>query len=202
MIKVGITGGIGSGKTTLCKVWERLGARIVYADTLAKHLMETDAGLHARIRKEFGSRAYHADGSLNRKWLAEQAFEHGRVEVLNELVHPVVFREIDRVETQARQEEVPLFAREAALLLDQGRPPGLDYIVVVSAPENRRAERVAERDAITPQQVRRRMERQMAPSEMEKYADIVVPNTGSLEELCKRAEVLYADLVSTDSCKD
>lgn len=202
MIRVGITGGIGSGKTSLCKVWEELGARVIYADTLARELMQTDPELVAGIRKEFGSRAYYADGSLNRAWLAKQAFERGRVAVLNELVHPVVFREIDRAETQAREQGAALFAREAALLLDRGRPPGLDCIVVVTAPENSRAERVAQRDATTQQQVRRRMDRQMHPSEMEKYADVVVRNTGTLEQLRKRAEALYTELVSAKTGND
>jgi len=91
MIKVGVTGGIGSGKTTLCEEWEKLGAFVVYADDLAKEIMVKDKLLVAKIKSIFGEESYFSDGSLNRSYLAKEAFENNRVDELNKIVHPVLW---------------------------------------------------------------------------------------------------------------
>ena len=95
MIRVGVTGGIGSGKTTLCKEWEKLGAFVVYADDLAKKLMVEDEELVKKIKSTFGDKAYDEYGSLNRQYLAQEAFEKGRVNELNNLVHPVLWKKVE-----------------------------------------------------------------------------------------------------------
>jgi dephospho-CoA kinase len=93
MIKVGLTGGIGSGKSAVAKIWEDLGAFPLYADDLAKKIMTEDPDVKSEIKKIFGDESYNKDGALNRPYLAKEAFEKGRVEDLNAVVHPVVYRE-------------------------------------------------------------------------------------------------------------
>ena len=90
MISVGITGGIGSGKTTVASIWESLGATVVYADDLAKQLMQTDPDLKRKLSETFGEETYHSDGSLNKPHLIKEAFHKNRVEELNSIVHPAI----------------------------------------------------------------------------------------------------------------
>ena len=198
MIRIGVTGGIGSGKTTLCSVWERLGARVVYADALAKSLMTSDTELREQIMSTFGEDAYHPDGSLQRKVLARIAFEEGRVEELNDLVHPVVYRKLEELEKKAKEEGVPVFVCESALLLDRGRPDNLDAVIMISAPEDIRVERVTQRDQSDPEQVQERIRKQKDFSQLAPLADIIVSNDDTKELLEKKAEVIYNELRSAD----
>ncbi len=194
MIRIGITGGIGSGKTTVCSVWERMGARVVYADALAKTLMVRNPGLREQIVDAFGQKVYDADGTLNRSYLAQKAFEEGRVEELNRMVHPIVYRELEKLEEEARSEGLPMFVREAALLLDDGRPDNLEAVIMVTAPEEERIERVVQRDQTDEQRVRERIAKQKDFSELEPLADLIIINDGNKEQLEKKAEVIYLEL--------
>lgn len=201
MIRIGITGGIGSGKTTVCSVWERMGARVIYADALAKSLMVEDPDLREQLIEEFGEGVYHPDGSLNRDKLAHQAFEEGRVEKLNQMVHPVVYRELEKLEDQARKEGIDVFVRESALLLDQGRPENVDAVIIVTAPEKDRIERVVQRDQNDEQQVRERIRNQKDFSQLTEWADLVIDNSESKEKLEKKAEAIYRELASPEEAK-
>ncbi|MDG5766635.1 dephospho-CoA kinase [Balneolales bacterium ANBcel1] len=194
MLRIGITGGIGSGKTTVCRVWERLGAHVIYADDLAKSLMVNDPELKQQLVEAFGEEVYLEDGSLDRHRLSVKAFGEGRVEELNRLVHPVVCREIDRIEEEARKEGTTIAVREAALLLDKGRPEVLDAVILVTAPEEERIRRVSKRDQSDEKQVRERMQRQKLESDMRPYADLVIENNGSRELLEEKADVIFREL--------
>lgn len=192
---VGITGGIGSGKTTVCQMWQELGAEVMYADSEAKLLMETDPVLVEEIKKKFGKHAYTAQGKLNREFLSQEAFQNNRVEELNQLVHPAVWRETDRRMAEARRKGVKLFVKEAALLLKNGRPENIDLIVVVTAPEYVRIKRVAHRDNLTTEQVKSRITRQMSQDEIVKFADIVLENDSDEETFRRQAHELYHELI-------
>lgn len=195
MIKVGITGGIGSGKTAFCKEWERLGAFVLYADDFAKQLMQEDAELKEKIKSTFGNKAYDADGQLNRAFLAKEAFQKGRVEELNKLVHPVLWDRIDTVAEQKKQEGVKVFAKEAAILLNHGRPEELDYVIIVMADEEERIKRTADRDEATRQQVKDRVDKQPDFESLLHLADYVVLNNNTLDDLKQKAEKIYNQLV-------
>ncbi|TVQ11250.1 MAG: dephospho-CoA kinase [Balneolaceae bacterium] len=197
MIKVGLTGGIGSGKTTVARQWEKLGARVVYADSLAKELMATDRQLKNQIIDAFGEQSYHHDGSLNRTYLSEQAFGSGRVEELNRLVHPAVYKKTDELMQEAMASGYPVFVKEAALLLKNGRPENLDYIVVVTAPEDVRVRRVAARDNTPESEVRARIRNQQTEQELISFSDHVIVNDRDimhLEEGARRVFSLLAEL--------
>jgi len=201
MIRIGITGGIGSGKTTVSSVWERMGARVVYADALAKSLMVRDKELRSQIVEAFGEDAYKPDGTLDRKKLSKMAFEEGKVSELNRLVHPVVYRELEKLEQEAEKEGVAMFVREAALLLDNGRPENLDAVILVTAPEEQRIERVMQRDQADEKHVRDRINKQKDFSELSSLADLVITNDESKEKLEKKAEIIYKELIALEAGK-
>ncbi|MEQ9279278.1 MAG: dephospho-CoA kinase [Balneola sp.] len=194
MIRVGVTGGIGSGKTTLCKEWERLGAFVVYADDLAKKLMVEDEELVKNIKSVFGDEAYHSDEALNREYLAQEAFEKGRVLELNRLVHPVLWKKVEEISAQKEREGVDVFVKEAAILLQNGRPEDLDYVVLVEADEQQRTERVVERDNSDRKKVEGRISAQQDFSTLRDLADFVVTNDEGVTELKEKAGSLLKEI--------
>lgn len=191
MVTVGITGGIGSGKSTVCRIWSELGAEVLDADQLAKTLMTDSPEIRERIIEEFGQDAYGSDGALNRAFLAREAFEKGRVELLNSIVHPVVKRETRRLIEEARKQGVEMYVKEAALLLDAGRPEEFDFIVLVTAGEDQRVRWVVERDQTESEAVRDRISRQKPTEELLPLSDFVIENDGSLQRLRERSTELY-----------
>jgi len=194
MIKVGVTGGIGSGKTTLCKEWEKMGAFVVYADDLAKKIMVEDEQLILSIKSVFGDEAYHADGSLNRSYLANEAFEKGRVEELNDLVHPALWNAVDEIAKEKEQEGVEVFVKEAAILLKNGRPKDLDVVVLVLLDMNERMERVIKRDNTEKEKVLDRISKQQDFSSLSHLSDFELHNTGSLANLKDEARNLLEQI--------
>lgn len=198
MVSAGITGGIGSGKTRVCEVWKSMGAFVLNADDLAKRIMVEDEDVIAEIRQAFGTEAYHKDGTLNRAYLAREAFEKGRVEELNAIVHPRIPAKSGEIKEEAGKEGHNLFVYEAALLFENLRPGFLDYIVLVRADEDKRVKRVQQRDGVPEEKVRERMEKQQNFSQLQDRADFVIFNNGTLRELKEQAEKLYWDLVEQD----
>ncbi|SFC48262.1 dephospho-CoA kinase [Parapedobacter composti] len=175
-LKVGITGGIGSGKSVVCRIFGILGIPVFDADTEAKRLMVTDDGLVEAIQEAFGSEAYHRDGSLNRGYLAAKVFgDAAQLNRLNALVHPVV---IQAGETWTISQKAPYTIKEAALMFESGSFKLNRYNILVTAPEEVRIARVMERDNITAEQVRARMARQWTDDAKMKLADFVIVNDG------------------------
>jgi dephospho-CoA kinase len=174
MLKVGITGGIGSGKTTVCKIFELLGIPVFYADQAAKELMQHDEGLKLKLRKKFGTDTYHPDGSINRTYLANIVFkDEAQLEALNAIVHPAVFSAFDQ---WLSKQSAKYVVKEAALLFESGSHQLCDFNVLVQAPEEIRIERVMKRDQITKEQVMGRIAQQMSDEEKSKLADHLLMN--------------------------
>lgn len=177
MQHLGITGGIGSGKTTVCKIFETLGIPIYYADDRAKFLMSHDPNLIMGIIELFGQEAYLEPQVLNRAHIAQVAFnDKDKLTQLNALVHPAVAR--DGLEWQAAQYDVPYTLKEAALLYESGSYRSLDKIIVVTAPLKLRIERVMARDGAKREEVEARIAKQMPESEKVNMADFVIYNDG------------------------
>ncbi len=192
MTTLGVTGGIGSGKTTVCGFLEEKGARVFYADIEAKRLMREDTGVRAAIVDEFGVEAYREDDALNREYLAEQVFgDAGRVEQLNAIVHPHVFDAFEAAKERAIDEEVSLLVHEAALLFEAGGDEHVDVTAAVVAPEADRIARVTARDDVSPGQVRARMQHQLSQDELRGRADHVLENDGTLNDLRQKSTELY-----------
>ncbi len=177
MQHLGITGGIGSGKTTVCKIFETLGIPIYYADDRAKYLMSHDPTLIAGIIDLFGPEAYLEPHLLNRTHIAQVAFnDKDKLAQLNALVHPAVGR--DGLEWQAAQHDVPYTLKEAALLYESGSYRSLDKIIVVTAPLELRIERVMARDGAKREEIEARISKQMPEAEKVNLADFVIYNDG------------------------
>ena len=195
MIIVGVTGAIGSGKTTLCKVWEELGAKVVYADNLAKELMVNDAELRSELISTFGEKTFAPDGSLNREHLIREAFDKGRVQKLNEIVHPKVSQSFKKICKNYSKQGGEMIVEEAALLLNNGRPEIFDTIVIVKSEREKRLERVTRRDQVTVEEVIARAERQPDFNQLNHLADYIIENNGSLSGLKKKSKDLYNKLI-------
>lgn len=196
MTTLGLTGGIGSGKTTVCGFLDEQGARVFYADVEAKRLMQEDETARAEIVDAFGKEAYREDGSLNRAYLAERVFgDPDRLERLNAIVHPRVFDAFSAAEDRAEEEGVSLLVLEAALLFEAGGDAHVDGTAAVVAPDADRIERVVTRDDVSPDQVRARMEHQLSQDELRRRADYVIENDGSLDDLRRKSVDLYWSVV-------
>ena len=187
MIKIGLTGGIGSGKTMVAKIFETLGIPVYYADAAARRLMNTDKTLKAAILKNFGADSYKND-ELDRKYLASVVFnDKEKLDLLNSLTHPVTI--LDAGQWIDRQ-TAPYIIKEAALLFESGAAGHLDYIIGVYAPEDTRIKRVIKRDNLPEEDVRKRISRQMDEEAKMKLCDFVIINN---EEQLVMPQVLELD---------
>jgi dephospho-CoA kinase len=196
VIKVGITGGIGSGKTTVCKMFEALGIPVYYADDRAKYLMQHEHHLIDEIKKNFGAEVY-ANGTLNRKVLAEKVFNNkSKLEALNALVHPAVFHDADTWMEEQKQKKLPYSLKEAALLVETGSYKDLDKLIVVTAPLEKRMKRVSQRDSIEMEEVMARVRNQLPEVKKVKLADFVIKNDKDLEHLQKQVNKIHTQLMA------
>ncbi|GAA4340261.1 dephospho-CoA kinase [Mucilaginibacter gynuensis] len=179
MLKVGLTGNIGSGKTTVAQIFEVLGIPVFYSDTEAKAVMTTDAELIAGIKETFGEASYFEDGSLNRKHISGLVFNNpSELAKLNALVHPAVFRAFDARILQF-EGKVPYIIKEAAILFESGSYKDCDATVLVTAPLETRIQRVMQRDNLQHDEVLNRDARQFLEAEKLKMANEVIVNDDS-----------------------
>lgn len=174
-ILIGITGGIGTGKSLVTKIFQTLGAPVYDADSRAKRVMTTDGILIEQIKKEFGNLSYDGE-NLNRAYLAQEVFSNPeKLKKLNALVHPRVGLDFTNWVNTLRHQ--PYVVKEAALMVESGSHQGLNYLVVVTAPKEMRVERVLKRD---PQRSREEiiniMKNQLPEEEKQKLADFIITN--------------------------
>jgi len=173
MLKIGLTGGIGSGKTTIAKIFELLNVPVYYADEASKRLYHTDKGLITDIKKHFGEDIY-TNEQLNRSKLAALVFnDPDKLELLNQLVHPPTIRD---AEEWMQKQTAPYVIKEAALLFESGSASGLDYIIGVQAPSHYRIKRVMERDGVKREDVIGRANRQIDEEIKMRLCDFVIVN--------------------------
>ncbi len=174
MLKIGLTGGIGSGKTTVAKVFETLGIPVYYADAAAKRLLNTNDTVKDAVIKHFGHEVYK-NGELDRKYLAGIVFNSKeKLELLNSLTHPAVIADAD--EWMQQQKDVPYIIKEAALLFESGAAAKLDYVIGVYAPHHVRVQRVMDRDGLSKEDVAKRISRQLDEEIKIKRCDFVITN--------------------------
>ncbi|HLK30658.1 MAG TPA: dephospho-CoA kinase [Puia sp.] len=173
MLKIGLTGGIGSGKSTVAKIFEVLGIPMYYADDAAKRLMNEDDNLKKEIIKNFGEESY-INGKLNRAYISSIVFNNkDKIELLNSLTHPAVMHDSER---WMKEQTAPYAIREAALIFESGINKHLDYVIGVSSPEELRIERTMKRDHVSREEVQKRMKNQMNEDEKMKLCDFVIYN--------------------------
>jgi dephospho-CoA kinase len=173
MLKVGLTGGIGSGKSVVAEIFHVLGIPVFDADTAAREIMEKDAALVSRIKAEFGEDVYTGN-MLNRKRLAEKVFvDPFQLEKLNALVHPAA---IQAGVEWADKQQAPYVIKEAALMFEAGSAFNLPYVIGVTAPKSLRIQRVIERSKLTREEVLARMSRQIDERIKMRLCDFVIVN--------------------------
>lgn len=191
MIRIGLTGGIGSGKSTVCRIFDELGAQCYDCDSRAKWLMQNNEALREELVALFGAEVYGADGLLDRARLATEVFGNSeRLAALNGAVHPAVGRDWERWCAERKAEGVAYAIMESAILFDCGFDSKVDRTVTVSAPEELRIERAVARDNAPAEVIRRRIEAQMSDVEREARADYTIVNT-DLEEVRKQVAELH-----------
>jgi dephospho-CoA kinase len=173
MLKIGLTGGIGSGKTTVAQVFELLGIPVYYADAASRRLYHTDPELMQQIKSNFGEDMYEHN-QLNREKMAAVVFsDPEKLELLNRLVHPPTIRDAEK---WMMEQNTHYIIKEAALLFESGSAAGLDYIIGVQAPVHLRIKRVMDRDGVSREEVQRRMNRQIDDNIKIRLCDFVIRN--------------------------
>lgn len=194
MLKIGITGGIGSGKSTVCRIFATLGIPIYYADIRAKELMISDSDVIHQIKNLFGENAYDESGHLNRKVIAEQAFQNKNLlQQLNAIVHPAVFR--DTLEWYQTHHDKAYTLYEAAIMFESGSYKFLDKVITVFAPLEDRIARTVKRDNISREEVLERIDKQMPEEEKMKRADYIIYNDHS-QPLIEQVLTIHQQLIS------
>jgi len=176
MLKVGLTGGIGSGKSFIAKVFEAMGIPVFYADTQAHKLMETDDALRKGIQETFGNHLYQRR-SLNRQALAKIVFaDKSKLQELNALVHPAVHRAFAEWTKNQEQYGAPYVIEEAAILFESGAYKNMDKIIAIAASEAVRIKRVMDRDNVEEEHVKARMRNQWTDDQRIEQSDFIIYN--------------------------
>jgi len=205
LLKVGLTGGIASGKSVVGEMLATLGAHLIQADHIAHELMQPGQAVYDEVVQHFGKAILNPDGSVNRPKLAEAAFgqpEQGgatRVQELNQIVHPAVIRRQDEwMADMGRHDPHAIAVVEAALIIEAGAAERFDRLIVVTCSEEQRVRRYAERLKIDTEQARREVQRRMAAqlpdSAKITRADYVIDNAGSLDATQAQVQRLYPTL--------
>ncbi|MEP7170921.1 MAG: dephospho-CoA kinase [Bacteroidota bacterium] len=175
MLKIGVTGGIGSGKSTVCKIFSQLGIPIYYADIEARKLMHSDEELISNLKKEIGEKIYDEFNLLNRKVFAEIIFNNpDAYEKANSFIHPAVKKDFEN--WIMKNNSATYAIEEAAILFESGANKNMDYVITVSAPEEIRFRRVMLRDDLSEDFVRRISKNQMNEKEKIKLSDFEIVN--------------------------
>ncbi|MDF1576191.1 MAG: dephospho-CoA kinase [Bacteroidales bacterium] len=196
MFIVGITGGIGSGKSLVCSILNKFGVPVYSADAEARRLMNTDSNIRSAILQIFGERAYSGAG-LNREYLAETVFgDADKLSRLNELVHPAVGD--DFIRWADMQKEAPYVIEEAAILYESGAYEKMHLTVLIYAPRELRIKRVMERDQVGRKDVLKRMGHQLSEEEKMNMADHIIHNDGTQMLLPQVTELHQTILNSID----
>jgi dephospho-CoA kinase len=211
MLKVGLTGGIASGKSAVGEMFVALGAHLVQADRISHSLMQPGEAVYNEVVRHFGRGILNPDGSVNRAKLAEAAFgptdapekqQTSRITELNRIVHPAVIRSQDAwLEETGRRDPHAVAIVEAALILEAGAKDHFDRIIVVTCSADQRASRFAARQKIDLESARKEVERRMAaqlPDEEKiKAANYVIDNSGSLEHTREQVQQVWEKLHSS-----
>lgn len=182
-LKIGITGGIGSGKSLACRYFEELGYTVIYADRVAKELYSTNKKLIKRLVAEFGKGILDENGKLSRPNARRIIFSDKRnIKRVNSIVHPFVFREMDKMVSRLK-DKVVLF--EAAIMFESGSYKRMDYVVLIYANKETRIKRIIKRDGVKRGDVLKLMKHQLDEREKVKRADFVIKNNSTAPELKK-----------------
>jgi dephospho-CoA kinase len=193
VLLVGLTGGIGSGKSTVSAMLAERGAEIIDADHIAREVVMPCTPAWCKIRDHFGPGVLYPDGSIDRQALADIVFgDPAKLALLNEITHPAIFQRIaERLEAAHGRDVIVVL--DAALLIETGLAQRVDVLLVTHSPKEVQVERLAAKGVATPQ-AKARIAAQLAPEERLARADLAVDNTGSLEDLSRQVDDVWKEL--------
>lgn len=199
MLKVGLTGGVACGKSTIGQMLVARGAHLIRADEIAHQLMQPGQPVYEKVVQHFGRSVVHPDGTINRQKLAETAFGGGRVEELNRIVHPAVIDYQNRwMEETGRREPDAVVIVEAALILEAGVQGRFDKLVVVTCRGEQKPKRLADRQKLAladaKAEVERRSAAQIADDQKACAADFIIDNSGDLWAAERQVDALWPEL--------
>ena len=193
MLKIGLTGGIGSGKSSVGKLFENLGAYIFDADSIAKKILQTNEIAQNEIISEFGTDVIDKNGKIEKSKLARIAFQDEIHQLkLNTIIHPFVFKEIDKIFNEVKIKNTnTIFVVDAALIYESGADTHMDYVIVVTSQLRLRIERILNKGGLTREEFLKRVDLQWPEEDKIRMADYVITNNGNEEELAKEANNIY-----------
>jgi dephospho-CoA kinase len=202
MLKVGLTGGLACGKTTIAAMFQKRGAHVVLADEIAHHLLDPGTAVHKRVVATFGPEILNPDGTISRPRLADLAF-HGRIQELNAIVHPAVIRaQEDWMEDVGRREPHAIAIVEAALMIEAGAHKRFDKLITVTCGFEQKVQRTALRMGVSEEaaraEVERRMKAQLPDEKKAALADFVIDNSGTIAEAEACVERVWQQLLKAE----
>ena len=197
MLKIGLTGGIGSGKSEVSKFFQAWGAYIFDADKEAKHIINTDENAQKEIIKEFGSDVIDADQNIDKQKLARVAFQDEFHQLaLNSIIHPHVFKKIDfTFEKIQQQNKHNCFVVDAALIYESGADTHMDYVIVITSLLRYRTERVMSRNNMTRDDFLKRVSLQWPDEDKEHMADYIIQNNSDLNNLERESKKIFDSII-------
>ena len=196
MLKVGLTGGIASGKSTVGRMFGELGCKVIDSDRITRELFEPGNPVNAKVTETFGPRVLASDGSINRAVLAELVFQNpDQRQKLNSIVHPAIKQRQNAFLSQAAADDARAIGIvEAALIVEVGTYRDYDKLIVVTCSPNVQRERLRERSGLTAEQIESRIASQMPMEEKVKVADFVIDNSGDIGSTRQQVEEVFRQL--------
>ncbi len=193
ILRIGVTGGIGSGKSTACRVFQSRGIAVISADKIAREITETNPSVRKKIIRLLDPGAYDAHGRMNRPFVASRLFGNRRIQrSINAIVHPLVLREIQRRIRHLEKARRKAVVVEAALIFEAGADKALDLVIVLETSRKQSIQRIQKRDGLSAEAVKRRMRSQWSTKRKKQKADIVIRNNGTRTELGRKIRFLLA----------
>ena len=196
MLKVGLTGGLATGKTYVAGLLAKLGCYVIYADRLGHEVLLPGGEAYDDVVAEFGSEIVAADGTIDRKTLGSVVFSNpDRLEVLNALVHPHVFRRQNEFfDTEARKDAHAVVVSEAAIMIETGSHKRYDRLILTVCPPELQIQRYVEREGATEDEARERLARQIPLDDKKKFADYIIDTSGAKAETERQVRQIYLQL--------
>ena len=196
MLRVGLTGGIASGKSTVGRMFGELGCKVIDSDRITRELFKPGNPVNAKVAETFGPRVLASDGSINRAVLAELVFQNpDQRQKLNSIVHPAIKQRQNEFLSQAAADDARAIGIvEAALIVEVGTYRDYDKLIVVTCSPNVQRERLRERSGLTPEQIESRITSQMPMEEKVKVADFVIDNSGDIGSTRQQVVEVYRQL--------
>ena len=193
MLKVGITGGIGSGKSTVSSFFSVLGVPVYDSDKRAKYLMQHDNSIIGTIKKEFGERSY-LNNQLNRSYIAEIVFKNeSKLKQLNSIIHPAVRTDFNNWLSQ--NSNAKFVIKEAAIMIESGAYKEMDKLIVVNAKRDQKIKRIKKRDHLSLEDIENRIKNQLSDEIRNQYADFIIENNSGKMELKQQVLSIYNKLI-------